>query len=94
LPNGVKTTKTYDALSRITGEISARKDGSVIYSNSYALDAEGNILSETKKVNENGNKLSTYTTEYLYDSNNQLVQSNNSEGILEKYFGVSWGRFF
>ncbi len=86
LPNGVKTTKVYDALSRITGETSAKKDGTVIYSNSYSLDCEGNILSESKKTYENGNKLSTGTTEYLYDGNNQLIQIKDSEGVLEKYF--------
>jgi RHS repeat-associated protein len=86
LPNGVKTSRTYDALSRIISETSTRKDGSIIYSNSFTYDAEGNILSENKKVNENGNKLTSYTAEYLYDSNNQLVQVKDSEGILEKYF--------
>jgi len=86
LPNGVKTTKSYDALSRITGETSTKKDGTVIYSNAYSLDGEGNILSETKKTYENGNKLSTCITNYLYDSNNQLIQTNTSDGILEKYF--------
>jgi YD repeat-containing protein len=75
LPNGVKTTYTYDDLDRIIGLVFTKADGTVIASQTYTRNPSG----EPSKI---GREDGSYTL-YEYDAANRLSKevSYNPAGV-------------
>lgn len=75
-PNGVMTTYTYDAASRLTA-LSHKKGAQVLEGYSYSYDANGNIVRQVKS----GGPFGEITRDYEYDKLNRLVKVD-AVGIL------------
>lgn len=78
-PNGTRTRRTFDALSRLTGLVHERVDGAktfTLQSFKYTRDAVGNI---TQMVNEQGE-----TFKYQSDLKGQLVKALLPKNLIAR----------
>ena len=84
-PNGTHCSYTYDNAGRQTGLSWKKSDGTVINEYTYALDAMGNHVSETKTEPFNASGLSDDNISYSYNNTNKLLSANGNNNISFGY---------
>jgi YD repeat-containing protein len=81
-PNGVNTSYTYDALSRLLGVL--HNGGALPGSTSYSYDAAGNRASKTAVQQADPNPVSV-TSSFSYDNIYELTQAVVNGTVAESY---------
>lgn len=83
--NGTHCDYTYDNAGRQTGLSWKKSDGTVINEYTYALDAMGNHVSETKTEPFTPSAVTNDNISYSYDNTNKLLSANGNNNVSFGY---------
>jgi YD repeat-containing protein len=73
LPNGIVTTYSYDSLNRLTGETETNAGGTLLFSQTYTLNADGSRASALEYEMQTSGSLVTNTYSWSYDALDRLT---------------------